>query len=631
MSKKINFTNIFVDPINNISNHIEKNIENIIEDFFNQEFEETRPNYNQINNCVDQIKENKDSIIDWKKNNKINFLKFINGFIFFLFFILIGFVFWIPYKKNKNKINEFNEFKKDRMQEIDNLIKTKNTIIFSSFSTITLRDIYYFVFEELGIRAITNIENKKIMNIINDNEIIDIYSSVCGIIQNSPFYDVIARKLYISNVPWSRSVSFPYIDYETVYNSNGTTSTRMVTRYETLTATHREPTPFVDKKNLLIYKTNFLKELSISNNNREYDKNILLENNDFINTVKILDYSNQSQKLSQFFTIKTQEDFVKWYSKENNKVFNFVKTNDNFVVKNTSFFLSSLEDINKTLDSLFRIDNNLEELNIDDMKNKIKSKVIEYFLKFSKMIQLPLLVPGISREWYRESGKYLIAQNSDLEIEKIDNIEKIDLLDVLNKFLDPKYFWFNSKNIPKKPIWITLDSVKIINGCKVGIAKMNSYYEQHLSTDIAVSGFHVGTKIISVPYTKYIKFDENKIIIHCLKYKNTKTQFIINNSINSLIFSNHYNDNELFKKAKNLSLWTNDPSQFENSKNKENMLDFAKSFNELNDNYFLGATLRIDECGLYVSINNIDNVNNEILNKITKLINEFSNVNFWND
>lgn len=631
MSKKINFTNIFVDPINNISNHIEKNIENIIEDFFNQEFEETRPNYNQINNCVDQIKENKDSIIDWKKNNKINFLKFINGFIFFLFFILIGFVFWIPYKKNKNKINEFNEFKKDRMQEIDNLIKTKNTIIFSSFSTITLRDIYYFVFEELGIRAITNIENKKIMNIINDNEIIDIYSSVCGIIQNSPFYDVIARKLYISNVPWSRSVSFPYIDYETVYNSNGTTSTRMVTRYETLTATHREPTPFVDKKNLLIYKTNFLKELSISNNNREYDKNILLENNDFINTVKILDYSNQSQKLSQFFTIKTQEDFVKWYSKENNKVFNFVKTNDNFVVKNTSFFLSSLEDINKTLDSLFRIDNNLEELNIDDMKNKIKSKVIEYFLKFSKMIQLPLLVPGISREWYRESGKYLIAQNSDLEIEKIDNIEKIDLLDVLNKFLDPKYFWFNSKNIPKKPIWITLDSVKIINGCKVGIAKMNSYYEQHLSTDIAVSGFHVGTKIISVPYTKYIKFDENKIIIHCLKYKNTKTQFIINNSINSLIFSNHYNDNELFKKVKNLSLWTNDPSQFENSKNKENMLDFAKSFNELNDNYFLGATLRIDECGLYVSINNIDNVNNEILNKITKLINEFSNVNFWND
>lgn len=631
MSTKIKFSDIFIDPINNISNHIENNIDSIVEEFFKQEFEETRPNYKQIDECDYKINENKKEIILYKKNNKIRSISFLNGIIFTLFFILIGFAFWVPYKRNKEKINKFNKFKNDKYDEINNLITIKNTAIFSSFSTLTLRDVYYYAFEKLGIKVISNIESQKIINLINEKEIIDVYSGIYGIIQNSPFYDVIVRKLSMDDVPWSKSESFPYIDYETVYHSDGSTSTQAVTRYETLTATHYELTPFVNKKNLLIYKTNFLKELTISNNNSNYNKNILLENKDFINAVKIIDHSNEPQKLSQLFTIKTQEDFLKWYEKEKYKVFNFVKINDNFVVKNQSFCLPSLEDINKTLDSLFVLNDKSENLKIDIIKNKIKSKVIDYFSKFSKMVQLPLLIPGISREWYRQSGNYLIAQNSDLEIERIDSIEKIEILDVVNKFLDPKYFWFNCKHIPKKPIWITLDSVKTINECKVGFAKINSYYEQHLIEDIVVHGFHVGTQIISVPYIRYVKFDEEKIVLHYSKYKNTKTQFIVNNEIKKLIFNNHYLNDELFNKVKDLSLWTNDPSQFENSKNKENMLDLAKKFNEFNSKYNLEATLRIDEYGLYISINNISNVDLNILNELTKMLKNYSNINYWNE
>lgn len=631
MNKKINFSNIFIDPINKFSSHIENNLEQIIDQFFKEEFEETRPNYKQIDDCLNKINENKNSIILFKKENKINFKKFINGVIFFLFFILIGFIFWKPYKKNKKTINSFNSFKEDKIKENNNLIKVKNNAIFSSFSTITLRDIYYYIFEKLGIKAISNIKSKTILDLINNKNIIDIYSAIYGIIQNSPFYDVIARELTIDDIPWTRSVSFPYISYESVYNSDGSISTRAVTRYETLTAVHHEPTPFINKKNLLIYKTNFLKELTISNNNLGYDKNILLENKDFINKVKIIDHSNQPQKLTQFFTIKTQEDFVNWYKREKNNVFNFVKNNDNFIIKNDSLYLSSLEDVNKTLDLLFNYDNEHEGLSIEILKNEIKLKVINYFSKFSKMIQLPLLVPGISREWYRKSGNYLISQNSDLEIEEIENIEKIEVLDIANKFLDPKYLWFNSNTIPKKPIWITLDNTKILNGCKIGFAKLNSYYEEELIVDIPVAGFHVGTKIISVPYIKYIKFSEKKIILYYPKYKNTKTQFIVNKFISSLIFENHYLNNELFKRIKDYSLWTNDPSKLEQLEDKENLLNLIKKFNDINNQNRLDATLKIDEYGLYISINNANKINENILNDLTKLLKNFEYINYLND
>lgn len=628
MSTKINFDNISSDPINNVSTHIEKNIKEIIENFFNDEFEETRPNYKLINDYNNKIIECKNEIRKRKNDDLIIKREFNNLIIFFLFFFLIGFIFWNSYKKNETVINDFIEFYLDKNKEIQELTRMKNIAIFSSFSTVTLRDIYYYVFEKLGIQIAANIESKEIIKLINDDEILDVYCGVCGTFKNTPFYDVIIRKLRYEEVVWNSTKTFTCNIEEMNKNSNKTIDRNAIGNTQNVTASFTVLTPFIEKKNLLLFKTNFLKELVLSSNNINYQDDFLLENKDFIEAFKVINFSNNQEKLSQFFTIKAQDDFVKWYKKENGKVFNFVKKNNLFVVKNHTFFLSTLEEMNKTLDSLISV-KDVENLNLEHIKNVLKEKAINYFIKFAKMIQLPLMIPGISREWYRESGKYLIGQSSDFEIQKIDNIKKIDLLDILNKFLDKKYFWFNSKYIPKKPIWITLDSSKKINSCNVAFVKINSFYEINLEETVTTTlSEHMGEQTVDVPYVKYVKFDEDKIILNYFRYKKTKTQYIVTDKINLLIFENHYLNNDLFKKVKKLSFWTNNPSEFENSLNKDKILNMAKQFNDINNKYKLEAALKIDEYGLYITINNTINVNEKILNELSKMLRIFSKINY---
>lgn len=600
--KKIDFDNIAVDPINKVYTHIEKNVSQIIDNFFKEEFEETRPNNNIIVECDIKINENKKEFQKRKLEDSIDKRESTNLLIFILFFVLIGFLFWKKYKKNEKIINDFIKFKVSKIKENKEILRTKNIAIFSSFSTITLRDIYYYVFEKLGIQTAINIESKKIIDLINDKEILDVHSGIVGIFKNSPFYDVVVRKLYYTDVVWH-------------YGVGESKKTIVVS------------TPFIEKKNLLIFKTNFLKELTLSSNSYLHNQDLLLENKDFINKYKISDYTNDSQKLSQFFTIKSQNDFVKWSNKEHSKVFAFVKKNDLFVVKNHTYFLSTLEEINKTLESLVTV-KDIQNLNLESIKKVLKRKAIGYFLKFAKMIQLPLMIPGISREWYRKTGEYLIGQTSEFEIERIDTEEKIDILDILNKFLDRKYFWFNSKFKPVKPIWLTLDSSKVINNCKVAFVKINSFYGVVSTENLWNYSKMEETEEMELSYSSYVKFDEKKIIIHYAKYKKTSTQYIVTKQVNLLIFQNHYVDINLFEKIKNLSFWTNDPNRFENLSNKDELLKMASIFNEIDDKYNLQGSLKIDEYGLYITINNIANINDELLNQITKMLKSFSNIDY---
>lgn len=624
MIKKIDFKNIYDQPIEKFTDYIMNNLNQVVEDFFKKEFEETKPNYALMDACDQNIREAKQLLKDTYKEFKIGWRRFWNGLIFFLFFILIGFVFWPIYKKNKETIKDYEELERQKTKLIRDNINTKCQQIFSSFSTITLKDIYSYAFECYGIKAVNYFNRKQVIDEIADDQIIDIYSGVTGIVKNSPFYDVIARKLYYSDITTSNTMSFPYT--VTVHDRDGF---HTETRWESLTAYHTESTPFVDERNLLIYKTNYLKELSVTNNNNSYDKNILLENKDFVNRVKINDLTNNPQKLSEFFTIKTQEDFVNWYNHENNRVFNFIKIDNRFAVKNLDYNIDSLRMVNKTIDSLGLVKIS-ENSTLDGVKYEIKKIVYKYFDKFTKMLQLPLLVPGISREWYRKNGNYLIASDSVLEIEEIDKIEKIRPIDSINKFLDPKFYTFK-KDTPAKPIWFSEGKeVTLINNCYVGLMVMKSFSGEKLIENVAVTGFHVGTKIIPVQYERFTPIQEEKLLITLNKRTITDTLFLFGPNIKGLIPDNFYSNPDLLKYVKEYGIWTNNPGDFEKSVNNSIIIQMAKEFREINKQYDLLATLRIDEYGLYIAVDNSHNLNGEIIGQLTKMLNKFSKLNYWN-
>ena len=620
MNRKIDFKNIFVNPIDNFSKYIMSNLDEPLNLFFEKEMEDTKPNHNLIDKCDSEIKLLKEEIEQRKISDKISSLQFWNAIIFILFFLLIGFFFWSIYKKNKNIIDAFCAFKKEKIEHINKLIYIKCNQVFASFSTIALKDIYSFIFEHFGINAINNFSQSTLFKEINDKELIDIYSGITGIVKNSPFYDVVARKLVYREVEYSTSETFYYTYY---YDGKSHTGS------ETLTAYYYENTPFIDEKNLLIYKTNYLKDLTISTNNSSYDKNILLENKDFIKLVKVVDYSNRQSDLSQFFTIQTQENFVKWYQLQKSNVFNFLKVGDRAVVQNSTYDFDSLKKINKTLDSLQLVNYN-EHITFDLIKSKIKKIVFSYFDRFTKMLQIPLLVPGISREWYRKNGNYLIASDSNLEVQEIEKIDLIEPIDSIDKFLDPKFYSFKSKEIPKKPIWFTTNKVIKENDCQIAILDMRSFRSEKHYENVAVHGFRVGTKVITVEYDKFFPMEEKKMLIVFYKSFKTTSSFIIGKNLKNIISENHYVNKEFYNLINQEGIWTNDPRKFENSQNNSLLIQFAKEFNNINDKLNLEASLRLDEHGIYISVNNYDVVDEKVYKTITNIIRRFSNVNFFN-
>lgn len=119
-------------------------------------------------------------------------------------------------------------------------------------------------------------------------------------------------------VTTSNAIQVPYIDFETYTTSNGQLATRRVTRYETLVGYHNEKTPFFDDKHFQILKTNFKPEFNFTTNLKtKSDKTkiknfIMFENKEFSKKMRITNDKNEiSAELLEFFTIKSQEDYLK--------------------------------------------------------------------------------------------------------------------------------------------------------------------------------------------------------------------------------------------------------------------------------------------------------------------------------
>lgn len=619
---KLNFTSITVNPIENFYSHIAKSLDEVLEDFFHQKFLSNKTHIDEIQVLTKKINEDKQAIIDKKKELKYNSRLWANGFIIFSFCLIIGIVFIKIFKDNLAAIKEFKKFRDEKNQIIYETTNKRFALIFYAVSTIILKDIYKYVFGRYGIKISEKIPAGRLIKFLNNKNVIDVHSGISGKFKNTPFFDVIFRSLVWENVVTSRSQSYPYTVMVTRYDSNNRPYTAYETRYETLTAYHNEMSPFIYRTNSLVLLTNFEKDFCFFLSPGS-EKKPFLENKNFTDRYVVQTPSNnqdyiEKQNISQFFTIKAQEDYVNWFNLNNGQIFCLEKNYNAFIVNNGNYRIDSLHKMNYTIDDVGFLENSVN-VDLEETKRRLKWFVSGYFEKFTKMIQMPLLSPTINREWYTKDNQYHIADEMD-NFDNKDDQDEFDDLYIVYRFLEKNFYWFNNQKRPDKPIWFNFINKSKSKNITYYEYMMNSFWSEILVDFVSVCGVHVGVKIIPVPYRRFYALKESKFLAH-MNFKGVEGKEIMTcPTFKSLLSESQYSNADFANTIQQNFIWTSDPTWLENLKNVNQLISILGNFNSINKQGQM--SLIIDEYGAYV----LSNVKELSLNKdVEKILDNISN------
>ncbi|MDE7075068.1 MAG: hypothetical protein K2O21_00340, partial [Malacoplasma sp.] len=621
---QINYSALTNNPINLFYDHISLAINEVVEDFFKIQFNKNNARVKEIDNFTNEIKESELSIIEKKKELKYTKRMWIHFLTIFSFIIIIGLFFIKKFKQNYRVIKEFREFRSKKEMYINKMCNNRFDLMHAAIATFSLSDIYRYCFKRFGFQVNELIPSSEILKILNNRESIDIKLGIGGLYKNSPFYDIVARRLTWRDVVTSASRSFPYRTTEFYTDSKGRTRSRTVTRYETLTGYHSEKTPFIENDNLFLFYTNFEPELSfdaIIDGKNKKNKDFNFENTDFARAYNIQvwgDVKNDlglGQKVNQFFTIKAQEDYLNWFRKENANKFNFSKIGYLVAVFNNSMNFDSLLNMNTTIDNLGLLENH-RNVDFNEIISRVKAQAFSYFQRLTSMMQLPLLTPAINREWYKHNtNRYMIATYDDEGYEDFENSKKIDMSFIMNRFLDYKYLWFCCDKKPKKPIWFQHLNSTVSNSIVHATYMMNSFWSRKLIDPVVVVGVHVGAKVINVPFDRFYFFQEKKHLAFFYFKNKTNVRFVITPNNRNFINPLYYDDLNFGKSMAELGFWINYPDWFENFEFKDKLIEIIKKFNDFNkEGQF---TLVLDQYGCYVVSNRYD-TKNDFVEKILK-------------
>lgn len=683
-------TNILDDitssPIDNFYNYLLKNLDELFTKFLEKEAINNKAEPKKIEEIKNEIQQNQTTL--QTSLNECNIASSI-FFVFIIsptFLILIGFLFLKPFKKYISNIKKYFLEKKKYKKIINSLDEKINNLQLIALGTFNLVDFLNYYFKSKGIRNFDVLSNDNIVtifkqynalnntrnDIVANQDFIDIKGVECRI-RNNPFYDVLVRKIEIKGVLTSKSESFSYQTTETRRDANGNNVVEYVTQYETLTATHNEPTPFVLSKNIGIYQTRFAPNLNFYTNAKKRGDIIRLENEEFSNSYKINNATNKVE-LNMFFTIKAQEDFLSWFliqnkylpfcKIENNIFIEMDDTNKNFSIKNNIIvnkiltsvkssknmesdynhqFMESLFIPKKSISDFIVLDKNKK--NPEMMRKELKLSIINYVNKFGSAAILPLLSPVISREAFRDdNNNYLISQsfNDESYRDKTkSNKQNFSKTRTIAKLCDNIFFSF-LKLAPKRPMWLEIVNEQKIDDCLLIKFNLHSFWSQTKIDLVSVVGFHVGHKIISVPYEEFHKMYEEKEII-CLPMQNNIKSKIVISRINQV--SNTYSEEEIKNKyLLENNIWTNNPddllgNEILMTKFKELVSHFytisssltsdAKQILKINNessNIKGFSSLLIDSDGFYFIHNS--NINKSLINEIKQLLTNLSKLNF---
>ncbi|WP_391517137.1 hypothetical protein [Mycoplasmoides gallisepticum] len=556
----LNYANVTVDPINNFYQKIVDSVNPLVDDYIKSLVNENHEPLKQQQVLITESKNIEKNMKNLYKTQKILGRKVANVFIIISFFLIFGLGLIPIFLKNKKIIKEFDSYRTIRQNELDQLWWASYSLSLQFASRLNFNEMLKFITNKLnlGFSNYCSQDTYQFISHCMDN-FLNLHSAFNFKYKNTEITDCVATYKEWRMVTTSNAIQVPYIDFETYTTSNGQLATRRVTRYETLVGYHNEKTPFFDDKHFQILKTNFKPEFNFTTNLKtKSDKTkiknfIMFENKEFSKKMRITNDKNEiSAELLEFFTIKSQEDYLNW-AKELNHEFN--------ITKNGRYLINDYIDSASELDSLTQppkkaskkdLENPLYDYSSLDLnvayhinkfslkhlvsnKKQTVSELIEIFKQTTKyylsdwaeQVTPFLLSPVINREWYSSDHNYKIANSGTFDDHESTKVQP-SYSYLLSKVYQNDLVYFNQNKASTKS-WFEINQLDLENHfLKYEIAH-KSYRAVKEIDYVVVVGVHVGAQTIPVPYTRYYPISEPKTVYFLAKNRAKNNNFIISN------------------------------------------------------------------------------------------------------
>ena len=538
MKAELNQSGISVDPINGFYQKYQTTKLNVINSTVDNWLQQAKDQIDaQLKQYQQQIKQLEKQMEDEANLKGIHHKQISNKLIFGSCFIIIGLFFLPMYFSNKKVIKEYEQYCMGIQKQIDQIKKKIFHLIYDHLGSLRTSYIVNQIFDQYGLISCSQIDTYSVMSKLQRPNVIGIDKAHLVFYKNTPIYDLKLRQITVKNVQTTGRM-MSEIDV-------GKYSIPIV-----LTAHHNEPTPFIEPSNCICLLSNYLQpnfsfissslmkgldqrytetintsgeqtmlskikdfannvltshQKSHNNNIDDKANNVQLENDEFNSKVHF-NWRGEQNDLVQFFTIKVQEDFVKWNDQTCNLAtqkyafgnYAFYNEKDS-EVPFLSYYESILATCGYTSASAIANINDISEL-----KLKLKKVLVAYLDDWFKAVQLPLLVTGINREWYQKNGQYLIASTDDVPVIN----EQTSWRYLLNKWHNFFVFHMNS---PARESWVDIAKFEPIDNSgfsKINLSLRSFRSQQMVAYEPAYHGLSM--RRVPVPYERFFPIQEPK-------------------------------------------------------------------------------------------------------------------------
>ena len=653
---KVDLTDIGADPISGFYKKYEATKNKLIDETVDSFFANIQVQVDiQIKTINEQVEQLEKEIQDRYEKDNIHSRTIQNYLILGGCLIIVGIFCLSIYFSNKKIIDAFNMFQFQKQKRIKQLKSQILHLVYDNFSVIRTEQIVNKVFAQYGLISCAYINENDILTKLNKPNIIGIQKAHLVYYKNTPIYDAT-----FVEVNWHSVKTEGYYTYITTVN--GITTTHRAYKY------HYEPTPFIESNNKILLFSNFLQpSFSIISKNqidtlnanyeqlvdqKHYDslmgnlvdfasniiksftknknenestgKSLPLENDDFNEKIHFK-WNGTEKEYLEFFTIKVQEDFIKWsvqycsltdqnYEYRNYIFWNGKKFEIPFSYWSTVLRLCMPKTSSKISDTF----------NVDQIKNKLKVILKKYFDDWFRTVQLPLLVTGINQEWYQPNKEYLIALNNKLtptfnhqtSLRYLINSQWMGFFTFSIGI--PKFYIDKNKTEIAK--WIKVIKEEAIdNNRKVLLLELNSFASKILIVK--------GTEKYDVPvrYEHFYPIKENKIayVFSTSNWPQDESVRIVMWLADKKLYENtSYYDEELTKLVNNNSLHIFGSNIVAKSSYFQNILKILANFNHQYPEFLKHFLIDVStEFGGIILCNDSDwlTKHDEISNKIEEL------------
>lgn len=470
MKVNLSNSNLGADPIANYYEKYKVTSQQVIEPTVTSWLQHAKETLDgTLKQHQDEIQKLQSEINTRYEQDGIHGKKIGNTAIIVFCFLIIGLFFLGIYFKNKKIIQEYEQYESEMNQKIEDQKQDLFHVVYSNMVSLRTSDLFAKIFAEYGLISCPQINTDDLIAKLNKPNLLGIDKANAIYLRNTPIYDLGIRELNIRNV-----VTYANLDVKEEHTKSGGIISGILsamassddddssdeeeteTVEKTLTASHTEPTPFIDPVNEICLLSNYLQpEFSlissgaleeIENKTKTIDEiaaqeakekqrglwnkiknaatkkvkdfiaakkdkgNQLKLENDIFNKEIRYDYQGTEAELTEFFNIKVQEDFVNWnehFDSLTNKSYGY-GTHAFYDEKALSLpFSSYFESVLTTCD--YTNPDKVSTMKMDELKGKLVAMCSAYLDDWFKATQVPLLVTGINREWYQADGHYMVG------------------------------------------------------------------------------------------------------------------------------------------------------------------------------------------------------------------------------